>query len=71
MQFYNIARASTGEVRSLLYVVADNFPETAPAVDALRREIISVGKLTSGLLNATEKRRHPVAKLLSNLLALF
>ena len=27
IQFYNVARGSTGEVRSLLYVVEDNFSE--------------------------------------------
>jgi four helix bundle protein len=27
VQFYNVARGSTGEVRSLLYVVEDNFPK--------------------------------------------
>ena len=26
IQFYNIARGSTGEVRSLLYVISDNLP---------------------------------------------
>jgi four helix bundle protein len=26
IQFYNIARGSTGEVRSLLYVISDNYP---------------------------------------------
>jgi four helix bundle protein len=30
LQFYNVARGSTGEVRSLLYVVSDNFRERRP-----------------------------------------
>ena len=29
IQFYKVARGSAGEVRSLLYVVSDNFAETA------------------------------------------
>lgn len=27
LQFYNVARSSTAEVRSLLYVIEDNFPD--------------------------------------------
>ncbi len=37
LQFYNIARASTGETRSLLYVVEDNYPEAAAAAIAAAR----------------------------------
>src|ERR1039457_6057299 len=29
LQFYNVARGSTAEVRSLLYVIEDNFPVCA------------------------------------------
>jgi len=56
-QFYNIARGSTAEVRSLLYVVEDNFPQSAPNAVALRRDIISIGKLVSGLIRSTEGRK--------------
>jgi len=57
LQAYNVARASCGEVRSLLYVIEDNFPESASAAAILRDEVVSVGKLVSGLIRSTEKRR--------------
>ena len=56
-QFYNIARGSTSEVRSLLYVIEDNFPKTAPASALLREQVVSVGKLVSGLIRSTEARK--------------
>jgi four helix bundle protein len=58
LQFYNVARGSTAEVRSLLYVVADNFPDSAAAAVALRNEVVSAGKLVSGLIRSTEERKH-------------
>ena len=57
IQFYNIARGSTGEVRSLLYVISDNYPRSAPETERLRSTAISVGKLVSGLLRSTEGRK--------------
>jgi four helix bundle protein len=57
LQFYNIARGSTGEVRSLLYVVSDNYPAVGVPVEALRIDIENMGRLTSGLIASTEKRR--------------
>jgi four helix bundle protein len=57
LQFYNIARASTGEVRSLLYVIEDNFPDSAREAAALRDDIAAVGKLISGLIRSTEGRK--------------
>jgi four helix bundle protein len=57
IQFYNIARGSTAEVRSLLYVIEDNFPESASAAVNLRDDVVSVGKLVSGLIRSTEERR--------------
>ena len=57
IQFYNIARGSTGEVRSLLYVISDNYPRLAPVAERLRGTAISVGKLVSGLLRSTEGRK--------------
>jgi len=57
IQFYNIARGSAGEVRSLLYVVSDNFPKAAAGAEHLRSETINVGKLTTGLLSSTLRRR--------------
>ena len=57
LQFYNVARGSTAEVRSLLYVIEDNFSEDAAAAIELRGEVVSVGKLVSGLIHSTEKRK--------------
>ena len=57
LQFYNVARGSTAEVRSLLYVIEDNFSEDAAAAIELRDEVVSVGKLVSGLIHSTEKRK--------------
>jgi four helix bundle protein len=57
LQFYNVARGSTAEVRSLLYVVEDNFPQSASNAVALRADIVSVGKLVSGLIRSTESRK--------------
>ena len=69
IQFYNIARGSTGEVRSLLYVISDNYPESAPVAERLRGTAISVGKLVSGLLQSTEGRKGRLPRALSLLLA--
>jgi four helix bundle protein len=57
IQAYNIVRGSTAELRSLLYVVEDNFPEGAQAVTELRKEIVAIGKLVTGLLRSTEQRK--------------
>ena len=57
IQFYNVARGSAGEVRSLLCVISDNFSEAAAAAERLRDEVTTVGKLVTGLLNSTTRRR--------------
>jgi four helix bundle protein len=57
IQSYNVARGSTAEVRSLLYVIDDNFPNSAVLSSALRDDVASVGKLVTGLLRSTESRR--------------
>jgi len=36
LQSYNVARGSTAEVRSLLYVIEDNFPGSASSAGQLR-----------------------------------
>ena len=69
IQFYNIARGSTGEVRSLLYVISDNYPRSAPVAKRLRGTAISVGKLVSGLLRSTEGRKGRLPPASSLLLA--
>ena len=68
LHFYNIARASAGEVRSLLYVVEDNFPHLArPAAD-LRNSPIGVGKLISGLIASTQRRTAAKAAAIATLI---
>lgn len=57
LQFYNVARSSTAEVRSLLYVVEDNFPTSALQANAMRDAVVSAGKLISGLIRSTERRK--------------
>ena len=57
LEFYNVARGSAGEVRSLLYMIADNFAEAAMNAERLRAETNNVGKLVTGLLNSTSRRQ--------------
>jgi four helix bundle protein len=56
IQFYNIARASCGEVRSLLYVIEDNFEGTRERAERLRELSGDVGRLASGLISSTQRR---------------
>jgi len=56
LQFWNVARASAGEVRSLLYVVRDNrlaLPENIAQAQHLAEE---VGALTKALIHSFSKR---------------
>ncbi len=69
MQFYNTARSSTGEVRSLLYVISDNYTQSATDAERLRASAISVGKLISGLLRSTEQRKGRFPRTVSLLLS--
>lgn len=56
LQFYNAARASTGECRSLLYGVADNYAELAERAADVRSVCVRVGCLVTGLIHSTERR---------------
>ena len=57
IQAYNVARGSSAEVRSLLYVIEDNFPESGERAIALRDKIVTTGKLITGLIRSTEQRK--------------
>ncbi|MFZ1074542.1 MAG: four helix bundle protein [Verrucomicrobiia bacterium] len=57
LQFWNIARASAGEVKSLLYVVGDNQLAEDAAVQKNRALAIEVSALTQGLINSFSKKR--------------
>jgi len=56
IQFYNIARASCGEVRSLMYVVTDSFPILDQDVNPCTEKLNSIGKLITGLIQSCQKR---------------
>jgi len=57
LQFYNVARGSNGEVRSLTYVIEDNYPMLAQHAVALREKSIHGGRIFTGLIQSTESRR--------------
>lgn len=69
IQFYNIARGSAGEVRSLLYVISDNYPKTAPEAERLMSAVISVGRLITGLFASTVKRKNTLKGVILALLS--
>ena len=56
LQAYNVARGSCGEVRSLLYVIEDNYPADASIARDTRKLVGDTGTLISGLIASTRKR---------------
>lgn len=56
LQFYNVARGSAGELRSLLYVVEDNYPNISERAKTLRATVIRTGRLITGLIRSTRRR---------------
>ena len=66
LQFYNVARGSSAEVRSLLYVIEDNYAHFAQETARLRESVVHIGKLTSGLIGSTQSRRSRTARFLSS-----
>ena len=70
LQFYNVAHASTAEVRSLTYVIEDNYPKLAADSVELRKMAMGVGQLVGGLVRSTESRKTKLASVLSPLFAL-
>ncbi len=66
LQAYNIARATCGEVRSLLYVIEDNYPPCAARATEIRLTVSDLGSVTTGLLNST--RRRLVGKVVSGVM---
>ena len=56
LQFYHVARGSCGEVRSLLYVIEDNYPALAEPTIRLRKEVARVGRQITGLVHSTQRK---------------
>lgn len=52
IQFYNFARRSCGEVRSMTYVLLDNSFISTDEHRALRELCVRVGQLVSGLIRS-------------------
>jgi four helix bundle protein len=67
LQFYNIARGSTAEVRSLTYVIEDNYPSLAQEAVQLREKSLESGKILTGLIASTESRKTRLGTLLSSI----
>ena len=57
IQFYNVARASCGEVRSLAYVMLDAGYISEAEHRRLKNTAIHAGSLVTGLLRSTEARK--------------
>ena len=57
VQFYCVARGSNAEVRSLTYVIEDNYPALTDQALELRQKSIRAGKLLTGLIRSTGNRR--------------
>ena len=70
LQFYNVAHASTAEVRSLTYVIEDNYPTLAADAGELRKRAVGAGQLMGGLIRSTESRKARVLGFLSALFSL-
>jgi len=66
LQFYNVAHGSNGEVRSLTYVIEDNYPSLAPQALLLREKSLRTGKLIGG--RSTEARKSKLGAILSSVL---
>jgi four helix bundle protein len=57
LQFYNVARGSSAETRSLLYVIEDNYPSLSTEAAELRDQSVQAGRLVTGLIQSTESRK--------------
>lgn len=67
LQFCNVARGSSAEVRSLLYVVEDNYPPLSADAIRLREISVQTGRLVTGLIHSTQSRKTKLGSLLSSI----
>ena len=67
LQFYNVARGSNAEVRSVTYVIEDNYPTLSAQAVQLRDKSVVTGKLVSGLIRSTEVRKSKISGFLSSI----
>jgi four helix bundle protein len=67
LQFYNVAHGSNAEVRSLTYVIEDNYPTLGAEAIQMREKSVQTGRLLGGLIRSTESRRSKIAVFLSPL----
>lgn len=57
LHFYNIAKASSGEVRSLLYVIEDNFIDAQSHLSPIRDANAQAASKLTGLITSYRKRQ--------------
>lgn len=57
IQFYNVARRSCGEVRSMSYVLIDNECVSATEHRDVYDRCVRSGKLATGLIHSAERRK--------------
>ena len=57
IQFYNTSRASCGEVRSLLYVVEDNYQFLTDRTECIKKQVVQTGRLLTGLIQSNQNRK--------------
>jgi four helix bundle protein len=57
LQFYNVAKASAGETRSMMYVLLDNNLSEPEEIIQLQTLAEDVGALTQGLIDSWKKKQ--------------
>jgi hypothetical protein len=70
LQFYNVAHASLAEVRSLTYVVEDNYTMLVADAAGFRNPAIGCGQPVGGLIRSSEARKTGMKDILSSFFAL-
>jgi four helix bundle protein len=71
LQFYNVAHASTAEIRSLTYVIEDNYANLSGSAIQLRETVLQCGRLLTGLIRSTESRKRSAFFLLLSAFSYF